>query len=80
MACAKCSFYLSKEATEALLEEGKINLHHMRQEINLTDDETSAVEDGIEALAKLAERLAPIPAPDGHTRNQLVQLVRPART
>ena len=78
MACAKCSFYLPKEATATLLEEGKVNLHRMRQEINLTDDERSAVEDGIQALTKLAERLAAVPAPDGHTRNRLVQLVGPA--
>ena len=42
MACAKCSFYLPKEATATLLEEGKVNLHRMRQEIKLTDDERIA--------------------------------------
>jgi hypothetical protein len=74
MACAKCSFYLPKEATAALLEEGKVNLHRTQQEISLSDDERSAVDDGIQALTKLAERLATLPAPDGHTRDQLVQL------
>ena len=58
MACAKCSFYLPKEAMAALLEEGKLNLHRMQQEVSLTDDERSAVDDGIQALTKLAERLA----------------------
>ena len=53
------------------------NLHRMRQEIKLTDDERIAADDGIEALTKLAERLAAVPAPDGHTRDQLVQLTSP---
>ena len=75
LACAKCSFYLPKEATAALLEEGKVNLHRMQQEISLTDDERIAVDDGIKALTTLAERLAEVPAPDGYTRNQLVQLM-----
>ena len=74
MACAKCSFYLPKEATAALLTEGKVNLHRMQQEISLTDDERSAVDDCIQALTKLVERLAAVPRPDGCTRNQLVQL------
>lgn len=74
MACAKCSFYLPKEATAALLEEGKVNLHRMRQEISLTDDERIAVDDGTQALTKLVERLAAIPMPDGCTGNQFVQL------
>jgi hypothetical protein len=77
MACAKCSFYLPKEATATLLEEGKVNLHRMRQEIKLTDDERIAVDDGIDALTKLAEGLSAVPAPDGHTRDQLVQLTSP---
>ena len=46
----------------------------MQQEICLTDDERNAVDDGIQALTKLAERLAEVPAPDGNTREQLVQL------
>jgi integrase len=78
MACAKCSFYLPKEATAALMEEGKVNLHRMRKEVSLTDDERSAVDDGIQALSNLTERMAAVPAPDGHTRDQLVQLTNPS--
>lgn len=77
MACAKCSFYLPKEATAGLLEEGKVNLHRMRQEISLTEDERSAVDDGMQALTKLAERLGKVPAPDSHTRGKLVQILSP---
>ena len=77
MACAKCSFYLPKEATATLIEEGKFNLHRMQQEIKLTDDERSAVEVGIQAITKPAGRLATVPAPDGRTRDELVQLTGP---
>ena len=39
--------------------------------IPLTDDERAAVDDGQEALDKLLDRLADIPAPDGSTPRQL---------
>jgi hypothetical protein len=44
------------------------------EEIPLTDEEKSAVEDGIAALNSLTTRLADIPAPDGRTPKQLVQI------
>jgi hypothetical protein len=44
------------------------------REIKLTDEEQSAVEDGVEALSKLTARLANIPSPDGQTPRQLVQI------
>lgn len=53
MACAKCSFYLPKVSTKALFLEGRANLQRMMQEIPLTDEEKSAVKDGIDALNKL---------------------------
>lgn len=74
MACAKCSFYQPKEAMEELLNEGKVNLSRMMREIKLTDEEKSAVEDGVEALNKLTARLAHIPSPDGQTPQQLVKI------
>jgi hypothetical protein len=74
MACAKCSFYLPKEATKALLDEGQTNLRRMTQEIRLTDEERAAVEEGIEALDQLTKRLAMVAAPDGRTPAALVQL------
>ena len=45
----------AKGATAALLEEGKVNLNRMQQEIRLTDDERSAMDDGIQALTKLGQ-------------------------
>lgn len=74
MACAKCSFYLPKEAMKDMLLQGKVNLSRMMREIKLTDEEKSAVEDGVDALSKLTARLATIPSPDGQTPQQLVQI------
>jgi hypothetical protein len=67
MACAKCSFYLPKDSTKALFLEGRANLQRMMPEIPLTDEEKSAVEDGIDALNKLTDSLAEVPTPDGRT-------------
>ena len=64
MACAKCSFYRPKESATAQLLEGKSNLLRMLQEIPLLDDERAAVEDGVDAMNQLLERLKPIPTPD----------------
>ena len=79
MACARCSFYLPKDSTKALLVEGKGNLLRMLQEIPLTDEEKSAVEDGIITLGTLAASLADIPTPDGRTPKELVQITPPNR-
>lgn len=65
MACAKCSFYRPKADSEGQLIEGKKNLQRMLQEIPLLEDERAAVEDGVEAMDKLLNRLANIPAPTG---------------
>lgn len=45
-------------------------------EIPLTDEEKLAVEDGIAALNRLSKKLADIPAPDGRTPKQLVQITK----
>jgi len=80
MACAKCSFYLPKDSTKGLLLEGRTNLLRMMQEIPLSDEERSAVEDGVAALGKLTERLAQTPSPDARTPKQLIQITKPKRT
>jgi hypothetical protein len=76
MACAKCSFYVPKDSSKAQLLEGRANLLRMMQEIPLTDEEKLAVEDGIAALNRLSKKLADIPAPDGRTPKQLVQITK----
>jgi hypothetical protein len=65
MACAKCSFYLPKDSTEAQLLEAKANLSRLRQEIPLADAEISAVEDGLTAYEQLLAKLADVPTPAG---------------
>lgn len=76
MACAKCSFYVPKDSSKAQLLEGRANLLRMMQEIPLSDEEKSAVEDGIAALESLTKKLADVPAPDGRTPKQLVQITK----
>ncbi len=71
MACARCDFYLPKGSAKAQFLEAKGNLQRMLQEIPLTDDERSAVEDGAAAVEKLLERLADVPTPSGPTPRQL---------
>ena len=71
MACAKCSFYLPKDATATLLLEGKNNLVRMRQEIPLGESEIAALDDGVSALESVLNRLANVPTPGGPTPLQL---------
>jgi hypothetical protein len=71
MACAGCGFYIPKGSSKAQIIEAKGNLERMLQEIPLTEDEQFAVTEGIEALTKLKEKLADVPAPDGKTPKQL---------
>jgi hypothetical protein len=71
MACAKCSFYLPKGSSQALLLEGKAHLLRMRQEIPLNAAELAAVDDGVSALNKLLAQLADVPTPAGPTPRQL---------
>jgi integrase len=80
MACAKCSFYRPKGSSQAQLLEGKANLLRMLQEIPLSEEERAAVEDGIEAMAKLCRQLADIPTPAGPTPNQLFTGHQKSRT
>lgn len=61
MACAKCSFYLPKGSSQALLLEGKKHLLRMRQDIPLNEAELAAVDDGVSALDKLLAQLAAVP-------------------
>jgi hypothetical protein len=71
MACAKCSFYLPKQSSQALLLEGKANLLQLRQRIPLSDAELAAVDDGIVAMEDLIGKLADVPTPAGPTPREL---------
>ncbi len=71
MACAKCAFYQPKDSSGVQLLEAKANLQRMLQEIPLTSEEQAAVEDGLEAVTQLAEKLADVPTPSGLTPRQM---------
>ena len=71
MACARCTFYRPKPASQDLLLEARANLLRLKQEIPLTDDECAAVEDGLAALERLCANLADVPTPAGPTPRQL---------
>jgi integrase len=74
MACAKCSFYVPKDSSKAQALEASANLSRMLQEIPLQEGERAAVEDGIEAMAKLANSLRNTATPDGRTPAELAAL------
>ena len=63
MACAKCSFYMPKSSSEAQYLEGRQNLLKPMQEIPLTDDEQAAVENDIQAVDKLLNKLTGVATP-----------------
>ena len=65
MACAKCSFYRPKGSAQAQLLEGKASLLRLRQEIPLLEAERAAIDDGVEAMEQLLEKLADVATPDG---------------
>lgn len=63
MACAKCSFYMPKSSSEAQYLGGRQNLLKLMQEIPLTDDEQAAVENDIQAVDKLLNKLTGVATP-----------------
>jgi len=67
MACAKCAFYRPKGSSQAQMLEAKTNLLRMKQEMPLSEEEQSAIDDGLTALEKLCEKLADVPTPAGPT-------------
>jgi len=73
MACAKCDFYVPKGSSEAQIMESKSNLIRLKQEISLTDDELSAVDEGVELMNKLIDKLANVPTPAGPTPHQMLK-------
>lgn len=73
MACAKCDFYVPKRSSEAQILESKSNLIRLKQEISLTDDELLAVDEGVELMNKLIEKLSNVPTPAGPTPHQMLK-------
>jgi len=71
MACAKCSFYLSKDSSRAQLLEAKVNLERMIQEIPLREEERAAVDEGMSLMDKLIASLRDVPTPSGATPREI---------
>jgi len=74
MACARCDFYIPKQASKSQLLQAKSNLQRMLVSIPLTDDEQAAIEDGQAALDDLLQRLTDVPTPAGPTPRELNSL------
>ncbi len=67
MACAKCPFYLLKDSTQILLKEAQGNLLRMKQEMELSEEEIAAIDEGVRLMEQLSLRLADVPTPGGPT-------------
>lgn len=74
MACAKCNFYLPKQSAQAQALEAKSNLSRMLQDIPLLEEERAAVEDGLDAMAKLVKSLHDTATPDGRTPEEIASV------
>jgi len=64
MACARCTFYVPKESTQAQLLEAKRHLRHMMQTIELTEVEVATVSGDLNALENLLQSLQSVATPD----------------
>jgi len=71
MACPKCDFYNPKESSHGQLLEAKSNLLRLLQEVPLSDNERAVVDGDLQALDRLAARLAERPTPSGQTPKEL---------
>ncbi len=71
MACARCPFYRPKTNGMEQLVEGKANLVHMLEFVQLTEDEKLLVTEGIELHQALIEKLVDVPTPAGPTPREL---------
>jgi Phage integrase family len=71
LACARCDFYIPKQSSRAQMLESKGNLLRLKQEITLTDEEIAAVDEGVELMNKLIDKLADIPTPAGPTPREI---------
>jgi integrase len=71
IACAKCPFYLPKDSTQMLMKEAQGNLVRMKQEMELSDEEIAAIDEGVSLMGQPCSQLADIPTPGGPTPRQL---------
>jgi integrase len=71
MACARCPFYRPKRDSAEQLVEGKANLVHMLEFVQLTEEEKLLVTEGIELHQALLDKLVDVPTPAGPTPREL---------
>jgi integrase len=71
VACARCTAYVPKADSHPQLTGMRRNLLKMREEVALTDEMATAVDEGVAAVEALLARLADTPTPAGHTPRQL---------
>jgi hypothetical protein len=71
MACARCPYYRPKNSLNDQLVEGKANLIHMLEFVQLTEDEKLLVTEGIELHQELIEKLVDVSTPAGPTPREL---------
>jgi len=64
---------LHKRGWCQLLCAAKANLLRLKQEIRLTREEAAAVDEGVQLLESLVNRLQDVPTPAGPTPNHLVR-------
>ncbi|MDT8306617.1 MAG: tyrosine-type recombinase/integrase [Anaerolineae bacterium] len=71
LACVRCRFYLPKASSQNQFLEARRNLQRMLQELQLTEAEQEAVEDGVVVIDKLLARLVDVPTPAGQTPREI---------
>jgi hypothetical protein len=71
IACARCASYVPKPSGRPQLEAARQHLLHLREAIPLTEEMVKAVEEGVEAMSALLDRLTDIPTPSGQTPREL---------
>lgn len=70
IACARCASYVPKTSSRPHLQQAQKNLLQMREAIPLTDAMVTAIDEGVEAITHLLEKLADIPTLSGETPRQ----------
>jgi len=71
LACARCPFYLPKNSHRGQLLAVKEGIDTMLEQLDLTDDERTALEGDRDTVSALVERLTDVPTPAGPTPRQL---------
>ena len=71
MACPRCPFYHPNSIVLQKLQQNKTSWQKMLIEIELTEDERSVVEEEVQSLERLCEKLVDIKTPGGVTPRQL---------